>query len=70
MLRHMCANLENILKIRWDQEEMVLCHLCNKKDSKGRRIASIVHEPGKHSPNSLSSGGDIFLVLPTHHQDN
>ena len=23
MLRHVCANLENIFKIRWDQEEVV-----------------------------------------------
>ena len=44
------------------------CHLCNTKDSKGRHVASIVRESGKHSQNSLSSGGDVFPVLPMHHQ--
>ena len=37
-----------------------LCHLCNTKDSKGRRVTSIVRESGKHSQNLLSSGGDVF----------
>ena len=44
------------------------CHLCNTKDSKGRRITSIVCESGKHSQKLLTSGGDVFPVLPMHHQ--
>ena len=44
------------------------CHLCNTKDSKGRRVVSIVRKSGKHSQNLLSLGGDVFLVLPMHHQ--
>ena len=45
-----------------------LCHLCNTKDNKGRHVASIVRESSKHSQNLLSLGGDVFLVLPMHHQ--
>ena len=38
------------------------------KDSKGKCVALVVCESGKHSLNSLSLGGDIFLVLQRHHQ--
>ena len=32
------------------------------KDSKGKCATSVVRESGKHSQNSLSAGGNIFLV--------
>ena len=43
-------------------------NFCNTKDNKRNRVASIVRESGKHSQNSLSERGDVFLVRQRHHQ--
>ena len=67
VLRHMCANLENIFKICWDQEEVVF-RVIYATQGIAKEGVSIVRKFGKHSPNSLSMGGDVFLVLPMHHQ--
>ena len=38
------------------------------KDNKGKCATSIVRKSGKHSQNSLSAGGNVFLVRQRHHQ--
>ena len=60
---YVLANLENILKIHRDLEEVIiLCYLCNTKDSQVKCVALTIRESGKHSPNSLSLGGNIFFL--------
>ena len=68
MLRQVCTNLENISNIRWSSEEVVVRVFMQHKDSKGECAASIVREFEKHSQNSLSAGGNVFLVRQRHHQ--
>ena len=36
MLCQVCTNLENISKIRWSSEEVVVCVFMQHKDSKGK----------------------------------
>ena len=70
VLRQVCTNLEDISKIRWSSEEVVVRVFMQHKDSKGKCATPIVREAGKHFQNLLSRIEEILPMLPSHHRNN
>ena len=44
------------------QRKWLFVSFMHHKDNKGKCATSIVYESGKHYQNSLSAGGNVFLV--------
>ena len=69
MLCQVCVNLENIFKIRWDQEEVVFRVIyATQRIAKEGVSRQLYANLENINQNSLSSGEDVFIVLLTHHK--